>query len=225
MWFAHICCCCCVLLFVLNSETFAPLGRYLHHYPHFDKAHDYHVPGFNATLALYKEVRSSLLYCDYSIYISICYYQALIFVLRRTGYRCPQVFDAAPEGGVWGVLGEGGGGGGCGGGCSGGRCGHGGGGGGVRRKIPPLLPDYSVIWAGAGCGAGIFKASCGAGNDGRPPLRIIDEKPEVATLVDGPRRKIICDVNIIAACLNLRDLSEASVSPYGVLAPNVSTYM
>ena len=41
---------------VLHSDKYAPTGEYIHHFPHFDNPHNFHVPGFNATLALYKEV-------------------------------------------------------------------------------------------------------------------------------------------------------------------------
>jgi hypothetical protein len=47
-------------LFACRTETFAPGGKYVHHYPHFDKPRDYHEPGFHATLACYKEVWSTL---------------------------------------------------------------------------------------------------------------------------------------------------------------------
>ncbi len=43
------------------SARFAPDGVYLHHSPHFDKAHAFHNPGYNSTLQLYKEVSGSVL--------------------------------------------------------------------------------------------------------------------------------------------------------------------
>jgi hypothetical protein len=39
------------------SDAFAQCGSYIHHYPHYNKVHDYHEPGFQATLEHYKKVR------------------------------------------------------------------------------------------------------------------------------------------------------------------------
>jgi hypothetical protein len=44
------------LYICICSEKYGPEGRYIHHYPHFDKPHNYHQPGFRATLAMYKKV-------------------------------------------------------------------------------------------------------------------------------------------------------------------------
>jgi hypothetical protein len=41
---------------LLCSDQFCMFMDYIHHSPHFDKPHDYHVPGFRDTRRLYKEV-------------------------------------------------------------------------------------------------------------------------------------------------------------------------
>jgi hypothetical protein len=43
-------------MYVICSEQFGPGGFYIHHYPHYNKPHDFHEPGFAVTLKLYREV-------------------------------------------------------------------------------------------------------------------------------------------------------------------------
>jgi hypothetical protein len=45
------------------SDAFAQCGSYIHHYPHYNKVHDYHEPGFQATLEHYKKVRCRFFCC------------------------------------------------------------------------------------------------------------------------------------------------------------------
>eukprot|EP01031_Cornospumella_fuschlensis_P027188 gene27188-32851_t len=198
LWHAHILCSPAYFAF---CDEYAPLGSYIHHYPHFDKPHNYHVPGFNSTLALYKEVYNT----DPGV-----------------------VWGVLGESGGGGD--GGGGGGGCGGGgcagCGGGGCG-GGFGGGYRRA--PLV-NYGLINAATGCGAGIHRASCGAGNvdptDRRPPLPIwqLPQKPWV-DLSENAWRKLLCDIDIFSVCLNRHNLDpKPPLSSYVIKEPYSTTY-
>ncbi len=80
-----------------------------------------------------------------------------------------------------------------------------------------------------GCGAGKYMASCGAeGTDStetRPNLALsrYTEKHYV-NLRENARRKLICDVNIIAMCLNTNDLPEVPPKPLVVSAPYATHY-
>lgn len=206
----------------------APFGEYIHHFPHFDKPHGYHVPGFKATLELYKQ--------EFGGEIPV---KSVWGVLGESGGGC--------GGGGCGGGGDGGdGGGGCGGGDGGGACSaalcmfsnhnrtrnsH-------AAKVRPLI-DNSLVGFGGNCGAGIFTSSCGAGlgnavdpsdlrrPQDRPKVNIIPNYRKVRPGTDTAIQKILCEINVFETCLNKHNLSSSVPAPTSCikLAAYSTTYM
>jgi hypothetical protein len=183
-WHAHVLCSPAYFQF---CTRYGPGGAYIHHFPHFDKPHNYHVPGFKATLRVYQTV---------------------------FGGEPPakEVWGVLGESGGCGGCGGGCGGGDGGGG--GGDCGGGGCSGFGGRNAPKM--NYMTQGFGALCGEGDYYASCGGENMTDPSdTRPVYSRPTVPnarpnaehSIVENGAHKKLCDINIFNLCLNKYELN------------------